>query len=204
MLADLVLVASRASSEAPMGMTAPAACLLLRQFPPASAGLFAEFRRLRASLSPADAGRVSESERKNWSLGPAVVLTRVRHRACPTSRAFRTLQSSVAGVCSAEFCILLCGCADSVAQCMRAECQAQSRLISSGTGLLKATHVIPWRRRWTTLKSWRRCAVWMSVRAICKLQRWRASCAQRSLGSSVRRWKTLVGCPSIFDGLIHT
>ena len=69
-------------------MDASTACLLLSKFPPASAGLFAEFRRLRASLSPAEACRVSGSERRNWGLRPAKVLIAVRLvHAPPAERA---------------------------------------------------------------------------------------------------------------------
>ena len=63
-----------------MGMTAPAAHLLLSQFPPATARLYAEYRRLRQSLPPAEARRMSEGEKTNRCLRPAGMMTAVRLR----------------------------------------------------------------------------------------------------------------------------
>lgn len=101
-LADPVLVASRAAPGATMGMTAKEARWLLSEFPPASARLCAEYRRLSASFSSAEARCYVECEAEDRGvLRPAALMAEARHAACPTSRAPSTLQSCKAEVCSA-------------------------------------------------------------------------------------------------------
>lgn len=90
-LADSVPVASRASVEV-WAMSTPTACLLLSRVPPASARLFAEFRRLRGSLPPADAQRFALHEAKN--LRHAEMMAAVRLCSCAMS-------SSHMGACRA-------------------------------------------------------------------------------------------------------
>ena len=58
-------------------MGAPAACLLLSKFAPATARLFAEFRRLRDSLPPAEARNFAECERKGLQHAEMVTLVRL-------------------------------------------------------------------------------------------------------------------------------
>ena len=82
-LADSALVTCRAPAKL-WGMSTPAACLLLSQYVPATAALFAEFRRLRDGLPPADAREFAEC---SWCsqgvLGHATMMTEVRLCACP-------------------------------------------------------------------------------------------------------------------------
>lgn len=61
-------------------MSAPPACLLLSQYVPATAQLFAEFRRLRDGLSPAEARELEEST--EGVLEHATLMTVVRLCAC--------------------------------------------------------------------------------------------------------------------------
>ena len=67
------------------GVSTPAACLLLSKFVPATARLFAEFRRLRNTLPPAEARNFAECERKG--LRDAELLTLVSLCACQGCRA---------------------------------------------------------------------------------------------------------------------
>lgn len=48
-----------------MGMSTAAACLLLSQYAPATARLFAQFRRLRGSLPPAEMRKLMALENAN-------------------------------------------------------------------------------------------------------------------------------------------
>ena len=91
--ADQVLVASRAGTGVTMGMTAKEACWLLSEFPPASARLYAEYRRQREGSSPAEARRYVECEKQCGMPRPAALMAEARHSMCPTSRASSTLQS---------------------------------------------------------------------------------------------------------------
>ena len=61
-------------------MLTPAACLLLRKFLPATARLFAEFRRLRDRLPPAEARKFAECQKDG--LRDAELMTLVRLCAC--------------------------------------------------------------------------------------------------------------------------
>ena len=87
---------SRAPAEV-WGMSTPAACLLLSRFAPATVQLFAEFRRLRDSLTPAEARKLRDCE--EGYLRRADVLTAVRLCARPTSRAHACVSFAV---CSAS------------------------------------------------------------------------------------------------------
>ena len=83
MLADAALVTCRAPPEV-RGMSTPAACQLLSQYVPATAALFAEFRRLRDGLPPADAREFAELlQCSQGVLGHAAMMTEVRLCACP-------------------------------------------------------------------------------------------------------------------------
>ena len=82
-LADAVLLTSRAPPEV-WGMSTAAACLLLSRYAPATARILAEFRRLRDSLPPAEASKFSEFKMENMQ--HAEMMTMVRLCACPTSR----------------------------------------------------------------------------------------------------------------------
>ena len=82
-LADAALVMCRAPAGV-CGMSTPAACLLLSQYVPATAQLFAEFRRLRDGLPPADARNLAEcSQCSQGFLEHATMMTEVRLSACP-------------------------------------------------------------------------------------------------------------------------
>lgn len=87
---------SRAPAEV-WSISTPAACLLLSRFAPATAQLFAEFRRLRNSLLPAEARKFAECEK--GGMRHAEMMAAVRLCACPTSRAHARASS---GVCSAN------------------------------------------------------------------------------------------------------
>ena len=80
-LADLALVMCRAPAEQ-WDMSAPVACLLLSQYVPASAQLFAEFRRLRDGLSPAEARSFAGLTQED--MGDSQMVVAVRLCACPT------------------------------------------------------------------------------------------------------------------------
>ena len=80
MLLDVVLLTSRAPPGV-WGMTTPAACLLLSQFAPATARLFAELRYLRDSLPPQDAQKFAEYVMKE-GLQHAEMMAEVRLHAC--------------------------------------------------------------------------------------------------------------------------
>ena len=85
-----------------LAMTAKEARWLLCEFPPASARLYAEYRRQRESLPPAEARRYAECVEKNLDvLRPAALMAQVCHSACPTSRSSIALQSCEAEVSSA-------------------------------------------------------------------------------------------------------
>ena len=94
-----VLVTSRALDEV-WGVSTPEACLLLSRFVPATALLFAEFRRLRDSLPPADARKFAEGNCERH-LQHAEMMSAVRLRVPPASIAPGDLQSCGAKVCSA-------------------------------------------------------------------------------------------------------
>lgn len=64
MLEDLVVLMSRKPGVA-WSMSTPTACLLLSQFVPAPARLFAEYRRLRDALPPDTASKFAEVEKKS-------------------------------------------------------------------------------------------------------------------------------------------
>ena len=62
-------------------LSAPTACLLLSQFVPASARLFAEFRRVRNSLPPANARNLDRFMEKGIREGELIfaVCLRMQH-----------------------------------------------------------------------------------------------------------------------------
>ena len=85
MLTDLMLVTSRASHSfrEVWDMSSSSICLLLSKFAPATARLFAEFRRLRDSLPPAKASTLAEGMEGG---GQLITLTQVCLHACYVSR----------------------------------------------------------------------------------------------------------------------
>lgn len=83
MLADTLLLTSRAPAEV-WRMSTAAACLLLSRYAPATARIFAEFQRLRDGLPPAEARKFLDYNMKNMQ--HAEMMTQVRLWACPTSR----------------------------------------------------------------------------------------------------------------------
>ena len=82
-LADFALVVCRAPAEV-WGMSALEACLLLGQYVPATAQLFAEFRRLRDGLSPAEARAFAKVTKHK--LRHTEMMYAVRLCACPMLR----------------------------------------------------------------------------------------------------------------------
>ena len=66
------------------GLSAPAACLLLSQYVPATAQLFAEFRRLRDGLPPDEVCAFAECTKDD--LQHAEMMLVVRLYACPMLR----------------------------------------------------------------------------------------------------------------------
>ena len=94
-----------------MGMTAPAACLLLSQYVPASARLFAEFQRLRDSLPAADARTYFTCECANKHVRPAEMRTTVRLCAWCTSGGSRLTALRTRGLQRHASCISIrAGC----------------------------------------------------------------------------------------------
>ena len=82
-LADFAMVVCRAPAEV-WGMSVPEACLLLGRYVPATAQLFAEFRRLRDGLSPAEARAFAKCTRRK--LQHEEMMFAVRLCACPMPR----------------------------------------------------------------------------------------------------------------------
>ena len=79
-------------------MSTPEACLLLGRYVPATAQLFAEFRRLRDGLPPAEARAFAKCTKNK--LRHAEMMTAVRLCAMPHAAPL-SLQSCRAEVCSA-------------------------------------------------------------------------------------------------------
>ena len=98
-LTDILLVMSRTSHalRAVWDMSTSAICLLLSQFAPATARLFAEVRRLHDSLPPVEARALEESMEGG---GELISLTQVPICMLCDQNA-QTLQCSRAVVCSA-------------------------------------------------------------------------------------------------------
>ena len=90
MFSDSDRVKARAPVEV-WNMSTPAACLLLSQFAPATARLFAEFRRLRDSMTPAEARAFAPTAEEGMQ--DAEMMTAVRLRACQICRAPENLQN---------------------------------------------------------------------------------------------------------------
>ena len=84
-----------------MGMTAPAACLLLSQFPSAIAQLYAEVQRLWRSFPQAEAQKCLKFEEAIRDVRPAVMMTAVRSLCVAHKESVQKLQSCGAEACSA-------------------------------------------------------------------------------------------------------